>query len=143
MKNKIFKSLSDLSFLKKEANDLDEKIFNADESISNEYDASLNRNIAADGSTKWLPVRKLLSNKLFEEIAWGSVNRITSKNYSVVLAVLTYPTKADTFIRQEHLDKAHDIALRIKSGLKSGRIKYTDPKIPKPWRISGNPGTRK
>jgi hypothetical protein len=143
MKNKIFKSLSDLSFLKKQANDSNEKFFNADESIGNEYDASLNRNISADESNKWLPVRKLLSNKLFEEIAWGSVNRITSKNYSVVLAVLTYPTKADTHIRQEHLDKAHDIALRIKSGLKSGRIKYTDAKIPKPWRISGNPGTRK
>lgn len=143
MKNKILKSLSDLSILKKELNNSVNKDANANKIVKIDYEDNLNQALHKEKINLWLPINKLLSNKLFEEIAWGTVNSISSKNYSVVLAVLTYPKIADRNIRQVDLDKAHDIALRIKNGFKSGRVKYTDAKIPKPWRISGNPGTRK
>jgi hypothetical protein len=144
MSKQTLKSLSDLSALKEYLDDTKLKnTSTADESINKKRDAQFHSNVAADGVSRWEPIHKLLSNKLFEAIASGSVNKISSKNYSIVIAVLTYPTMADAYIRQEQLDQAHDIALRIKRGLKSGHIKYTNAKIPSPWRIGGNPGTKK
>jgi hypothetical protein len=141
MSKQTLKSLSDLSVLKEHLDNA--KLKNTSTvgyNISEKRHDQFHSNIGVGG---WEPIHKLLSNKLFEAIAAGSVNHISSKNYSIVIAVLTYPTTADAYIRQEQLDQAHEIALRIKRGLKSGHIKYMNAKIPSPWRIGGNPGTKK
>lgn len=144
MTKRIFKSLSDLSALKENLPSSSSKLSPEGAGNAHKKDLQSAKIKAADGNVSaWEPVIRLLSNKLFEDIASGLVDKISSKNYSIVLAVLTYPKKADSFISQENLDKAHDIAGRIKRGLKSGRIKYTQARIPTPWRIDGNPGTRK
>lgn len=144
MAKRIFKSLSDLSALKENLPSSSSKLSPEGAGNTHKKDLQSAKIKAADGNVSaWEPVIRLLSNKLFEDIASGLVDKISSKNYSIVLAVLTYPKKADSFISQENLDKAHDIAGRIKRGLKSGRIKYTQARIPTPWRIDGNPGTRK
>jgi hypothetical protein len=143
MHKKIFKSLSDLSVLKKNFHTSENKLMTEDtDNAIKSNPHSSKRKVKDSGISSWEAVERLLSNKLFEEIASGLVDRISSKNYSIVLAVLTYPKKSDSLISQENLDRAHEIARDIKRGLKSGRIKYTQAKIPMPWRIGGNPGTR-
>jgi hypothetical protein len=143
MQKKILKSLSDLSVLKENLPTRGRKLVTEGTgNVIKRNPNSSKRKATDSGVSPWEAVERLLSNKLFEDIASGLVDRISSKNYSIVLAVLTYPTKSDSFISQENLDKAHEIASRIKRGLKTGRVKYTQAKIPTPWRIGGNPGTR-
>ncbi len=143
MQKKIFKSLSDLSVLKENLPTSGKKLVTEDtDNAIKSTPHSSKRKATGSGVSSWEAVERLLSNKLFEDIASGLVDRISSKNYSIVLAVLTYPTKSDSLISQENLDKAHEIASRIKRELKAGRVKYMQAKIPTPWRIGGNPGTR-
>jgi hypothetical protein len=92
---------------------------------------------------KWAAVFDLLLDPFFSELAEGKTNKISSKRYSVVVAALTYPTRADSIIDQDDLDRAHGIAYLIKMGVNSGSIKYTNARIPSTWRIAGNPGTRR
>lgn len=144
MKKQTLKSFSDLSILKKNLDESNQKSLTANHEIASKRDdAQPKSKLASDGTDAWEPIHKILSNKLFEEVASGEVNTISSKNYSIVLSALTYPKTADASILQEQLDQAHDIALRIKRGLKAGRIKYTNAKIPSPWAIGGNPGTKR
>jgi hypothetical protein len=144
MEKKILKSLRELSVLKRNI----PTSSNGAEAPGNRKEKHSSPNlliktVTESGVSPWEPVFLLLTNKLFDDIASGLIDKISSKNYSVVLAVLTYPKKADSQISQEQLDRAHDIATRIKRGLKAGRIKYTYAQVPSPWRINGNPGTKK
>ena len=92
---------------------------------------------------KWAAIFDLLLDPFFRELAEGKTNKISSKKYSLVVAALTYPTKADSIMDQDDLDRAHGIAYLIKIGVNSGSIKYTNARIPSTWRIAGNPGTRR
>lgn len=144
MKKQTLKSFSDLSILKKNLEELNpKKPTTTSETASTKNDAQPKSKLANAGTNSWEPIHKILSNELFEAVATGKVNTISSKNYSIVLSALTYPKTADASILQEQLDHAHDIALRIKRGLKAGRIRYTNAKIPSPWAIGGNPGTKR
>jgi len=141
---RTLKSFSDLSILKKNLDKSNQQRLNPNrETASTKDDAQPKSKLASYGGGSWEPIHKILSNKLFEAVASGEVNTISSKNYSIVISALTYPKTADASILQEQLDQAHDIALRIKRGLKAGRIRYTNAKTPSPWTISGNPGTKR
>lgn len=93
--------------------------------------------------SKWSAVFDLLEDPFFYKLTSGLVKQISSKKYSLVTAVLTYPTKSDAIIKQEDLNRAHGIAYLIKTGVNSGIIKYTNARVPSTWRIAGNPGTRR
>jgi hypothetical protein len=93
--------------------------------------------------SKWSAVLDLLEDPFFLKLTSGLEKKISSKKYSFVTAVLTYPTKADAIIKQEDLNRAHGIAYLIKTGVNSGSIKYTNARVPSTWRIAGNPGTRR
>jgi hypothetical protein len=144
MKKKSFQSFDDFSSLK---DHLERSTSNGKSTIHKESERKKyltdQKQFAENGRSSWEPVFRLLENKLFDDIASGLIKKISSSNYSVVTAVLTYPTVANPFISQDQLDKAHSVAHRIKRGVNSGRIKYTHAKVPSPWRIGGNPGTKK
>ena len=93
--------------------------------------------------SQWAAVLDFLEDPFFIKLASGLISKISSKKYSAVTAVLTYPTKADSIIRQEDLNRAHNIAYLIKTRVNSGSIKYTNARVPSTWRIAGNPGTRR
>lgn len=99
---------------------------------------------AEEGAGRWDVVCQLLDDPFFENLYAGlGAPRISSKRYSLVLAVLTYPRVASAGITQAQLDKAHVIAKFIQTSIRSGRLSYTHAKLPSRWPIGGNPGTKR
>jgi hypothetical protein len=93
---------------------------------------------------QWKIVHDLLKDPFFENLYSELVPpKISSTRYSLVLAVLSYPQIASTGITQDELDKAHRIAKFIQRNVRSGRLTYTNAKVPTHWQISGNPGTKR
>ena len=145
MQNEKYKSFSELSILKeiiKEGHVDDVKPANLGPTKTI-VTAQKYQHLSDSERSKWGPVFDLIEDPLFQKIVNGSVRNISSKKYSLVTAVLTYPSTADLLISQEDLDRAHGIAYLIKSGVNSGNIKYTKARIPSTWRIAGNPGTKR
>jgi len=101
------------------------------------------KKLSEDDRGKWAPIFDLLLDPFFVELVEGKTKKISSKKYSIIVAALTYPTKADSIIDQADLDRAHGLAYFIKTCVNSGSIKYTNARIPSTWRIAGNPGTRR
>jgi hypothetical protein len=101
---------------------------------------SLDQKIKPD----WSIVHALLNDPFFENLYSRLIlPKISSKRYSLVLAVLSYPKIASQGITQEELDKAHRVAKFIQGNVRSGEITYTHAKVPTAWPISGNPGTKR
>ena len=119
----------------------------ASENFNNASEVSEQRKdykkLPASDRGKWAAIFDLLLDPFFREIASGEKNKISSKKYSIVVAALTYPTRADAIIDQADLDRAHGLAYLIKIGVNSGSIKYTNARAPSTWRIAGSPGTRR
>ena len=101
------------------------------------------KDLTESDRSKWAAVIALLEDRFYSDLASGLANKISSKRYSTVIAVLSYPTKADQIINHQDLDRAHGLAYFIKASVNSGSIKYTNARVPSTWRISGNPGTKR
>jgi hypothetical protein len=107
-------------------------------------ESSLNSLSDQKNFDQWNIVHDLLRDPFFENLYSGLVPpKISSTRYSLVLAVLSYPYIASTGIKQDELDKAHRIAKFIQRNVRSGRLTYTNAKVPTRWQIGGNPGTKR
>jgi len=145
MKTKPLKSFDELSIIKDKINNSlnhstnSTDLFQAEEAeTANNY-----KELSVEDRSKWAAVFDLLEDHFFSDLASGLHKKISSKKYSTVTSVLTYPTKADSIISQSDLDIAHGLAYFIKTSVNSGSIKYTNARIPGAWRIAGNPGTKR
>lgn len=145
MKQVKFKSFGDLTEIKSLVATASKT--EASQNSKSELDVSSQRKdykkLSENDRGKWAPIFDLLLDPFFVELSEGKANKISSKKYSIVLAALTYPTKADSIIDQADLDRAHGLAYLIKICVNSGSIKYTNSRTPSTWRIAGNPGTRR
>ena len=145
MNKKHFKSFADLSTLKDDLQK-DKSTTTSREVVKPnkvQFPITTYKNLSENDRSKWFAILSLLENDFFKDVASGINKSISSNRYSTVTAALTYPKSADSIINQTDLDEALRIATIIKKGVNSGRINYTNARIPKNWPIAGNPGTKR
>lgn len=145
MKTKALKSFSDLSAIKDTLATSKKQPSSEAQSqhVQSSTTTSSYKHLNESDRSKWAAVFDLLEDKFFSDLTAGLENKISSKKYSTVTAVLSYPTEADHIISQQDLNRAHGLAYFIKASVNSGSIKYTNARVPSTWRISGNPGTKR
>lgn len=145
MKTQTLKSFSDLSAIKDSlATSIKQPSSESrSQHVQSSNTASSYKHLNESDRSKWAAVFDLLEDKFFSDLTAGLEKKISSKKYSTVTAVLSYPTEADHIISQQDLNRAHGLAYFIKASVNSGSIKYTNARVPSNWRISGNPGTKR